>query len=185
MVTCSSSVRGYGAQVIRELAAGEPVTLTVELAEGDASFDLSIAEQPGAVCMPTLVASGGGSAAELVKSYGNHLNASCAAAGGLDLDSRQTGFVEARIELAYTGSNAGCNVMVESEFPAAVYLLENDCGGTEVRCVTSDAIGSPTSFQTKVNVPPSPEAKDYVLVIESTDPNRQSGTFSYYMSCVL
>jgi hypothetical protein len=187
---CNTAADRYGAEVIRELAAGQVLSLVVTLAgeiSGEPGFTLDVQPLAGATC----------SAAPLdfdavvmtvPDSSGHRLSSSCAPAGDVrnDQDSRAIGFKEARFTLA-VGANEICNVFVSSSVPVAVYALEESCAGPEVACALSAMTGTSNpalTDHTQLELPPSDQPKKYLIAIEPTGSQFGAGMFEYGLGCI-
>ncbi|HMI92599.1 MAG TPA: hypothetical protein VK509_14590 [Polyangiales bacterium] len=187
---CNTSADGYGAEVIRELKAGQVVSLVVELAgeiSGEPRFELDVHKVDATGCSaipldPQVPSWTIGTAST------HQLTASCAPAGDarIENDMRPVGYPEAR----FTHTNQPheiCELYVSSSFEATVYLLRDGCGGTEAACAVSAMTGTSNPMlmhHTELDIPVSDEARDYVVVVEKRDSFTGTGTYEYNLSCI-
>ncbi len=167
-IACNTGTGSYGAQVIRELMAGQPITVEVTLM-GDTSFELDIKPVAGAVCTTDDLFNNLGTTLTF-NSTQNYLTGSCAPAGS-SLYSMPA-FNELRYAVHSTLRAPSEYVIdVTSDFPAAVYLLHNDCGGEELQCAVSTYDATMQKYSTGAGITGAPTDQDYVLVIENINQN--------------
>jgi hypothetical protein len=174
----------YPAQVIRKLAAGGPVTLTVD--GGSGAFTLNILRiDDGSTCgtqpipFNTMVS---------IPSRGtNQSTATCSVAGSVDsLQSGPFPFADVTYTLTSSQSGSGhCTYTVTADAQINVYLISGACSGPEKTCMqsTTDAGGA---FVASFDLGPADNGT-YTLVIEdaSTDASLSSVTFSISRMCAI
>jgi hypothetical protein len=171
---CSPSFDGpRGAEVVRFLRAGEPVTVVVDGMEGAGLFNLDIGIKEGGTCP----------AGELVPFLGvvesftpRTLAPSCdttrhVSSFGAELDTLDRAYV-----LTVPGTSEGCSrhcsVTAETEDEAIVlYLLEGgDCGGAELQCVKAFNDGASTTARATLDFPFITETTVFTVVAADVFP---------------
>lgn len=149
---CNADAPTDRGEVIRELAAGEIITIIVDSTGGAGDFELDVVEIDGAACPGAAFV--GFSFADNIDNYDHHMTSSCGADGYLE-GPNYNPFADATFSWTspgMIGSSSGCDIRVTSGFPAAISLQEGNCDGPEVQCETTTFDGGPMSYEGTVGV---------------------------------
>jgi hypothetical protein len=177
-----SSREGSPAQVVRELAGGEPVTVFVDGGSGKFELDVEAVSAPAACPSEsaTILLEG-----DLPSVSGNFVGAthllsgSCAPTGDFDPVASYEPLVDRSYPLSINlPPDMSCQLNIVSSKAIAVYVLEGGaCEGPELSCATSPP------DQTGVVNFTSEDNGDYVLVVEDLDGFRAE--FEITTSCII
>jgi hypothetical protein len=177
VLACNPAASGaYGAEVVRFLRAGQPVSVIVDgLASGTDGmggagvFTLDIGVKQGDQCPETVLMANGPFTDQFTSPT---LSSSC----GYTREGGNFGELYEVPDKVYTmhldgfgpGCRNFCDVTVRSERPVVVYVLEgNDCGGAELSCVVADVPATGGLAETSVRLEALGDVDaDYTLVIE-------------------
>ncbi|MGH1344848.1 MAG: hypothetical protein ACRBN8_25025 [Nannocystales bacterium] len=162
---CNGSNPGeVGGEVIRNLQAGDAVTLIVDSAGGTGEFELSVDVLPNA-CPSGLLA--GAPVSGTITELPHAMTTSCGNIGEFS-----NGMVDTFGAATYAwtspgqaGTNSGCDVVVTSGFPAALSLQAGaTCAGVEEQCSTSTFDDGLSRYVTSVGVGHIPPT-DYTVTV--------------------
>jgi hypothetical protein len=160
----------YGAEVIRTLSEGQVVTLTAHAAADPlTNLELDI-QRPNGLACPSEDLFDHLNVDETLSATAPHLlTASCAPPAAAN---RTTGFaaVGFRVHVDIRGTTAYV-IDVTSGFQNVVYLLEDDCGGSEYSCTVADWDADSMRYVGGAQIGSSPDPQDFVLVIQNIDQN--------------
>lgn len=176
-VQCNRNVvNGYPAEVTRQLAAGEAVTLVVEGINGEGLFELDVTRLPNAdrnwcAALPAL---GSGKSGTITGTDHKVLSPSCSWAGN-DPNSGVGHFPEHAFRFTVDVPNVfnPCSITVTANSsPLLVYVLDgSNCGGSELFCAAEEL-----TFYDDDN-------GDYVLVVENPFPFGGSADYQISSTC--
>lgn len=162
---CSISNPGeVGGEVIRNLQAGDAVTLIVDSAGGTGEFELSVDFLLETCPSGTL---GGGPTLGTITDFPHAMTTSCGNIGEFS-----NGMVDTFGAATYgwtspgqSGANSGCDIIVTSGFPAALSLQAGaTCSGAEEQCSTTtydEDIGRYVNSVSVGHIPPT----DYTITV--------------------
>ncbi len=162
---CNISNPGeVGGEVIRNLQAGDAVTLIVDSAGGDGEFDLTV-DFLAAPCPSAALA--GGAALGTITEFPHAMTTSCGNIGEFS-----NGMVDTFGAATYSwtspgqaGTNSGCDILVTSGFPAALSLQAGaTCSGVEEQCSTTTYDGSIERYVNSLSVGHIPPT-DYTITV--------------------
>lgn len=162
----SGSANGLPAVVMRRLEEGESVTLMVDSADGAGAFTLEM-ERWDVPCP----------AATLEREYlgvlsegAPAMSMSCAPSG--ELFNGEFERFDAT-SLTWTspgqvGSNSGCTLRLEAQFPASLSLQTGSCDGAELECVGSSYLDGENTYAAEFTVGHIPPTTFTVTVARSS-----------------
>lgn len=170
VIACNTASDQYGAQIVRELVAGRPMTLEVQLGSMP-SFQLSVTRLNGAVCEDLSVfteLSPGTTQGTLTNASPNYLTPSCAPAGLFNPNnSSEVPQPEGRFLFPVNQSPpAEFNVIAQSSSPIVAYALRDGCGGPEIDCDVGAFDAGSNKYIAYVRLPGTGKPENYVVVIE-------------------
>lgn len=164
---CSISNPGeVGGEVIRNLQAGDAVTLIVDSAGGSGDFELDVEFLPDTCPSAPLV----GEILGTITESPHAMTTSCGnigefSNGMVDLFGAATfGWTSP----GQNGTNSGCDIIVSTGFPAAVSLQAGStCSGAEEQCSTSTFDKDAERYVASVSVGHIPQT-DYTVTVTQT-----------------
>ncbi len=180
LLGCNAAVNGtYGTEVVRELEAGQVLTVIVDGVSGSGSFTLDIEEVPGTSCpesssvinLTTCTTLGSVCIADQTLD-GRLLAPTCAPAVGnggfgtpLSMDDMSYLWQVPGISPPSAGF-CGVRVDAEGDTSFVVYVLQGgDCSGPELDCVEATDTDSDGVYSAYVDETMLVDAQDYVLVV--------------------
>jgi len=161
-------VNSYPAEVIRNLTAGQPVTITVDGGSGFFTLNATRMIDDGGTCGAAPLP-GDGVMVTIPGRGASHSTGSCVLAGGLDgVGSGPYPFADATYTFPVNlGQSVSCRYQFDANGPITVYLIQNACSGSETKCMAAAAVtGSPLGYQTSFNLSMLDNGA-YTLVVEN------------------
>lgn len=150
LLQCNAAAPDLEAQVVRQLDAGQSLTLIVDsLGEAEAGpFTLDV-QRIADTCSATPIGSEGSFAVEFAGSLEGApltLTTSCSPPG--EVIGGQAELFPSKAYLWTSpepvGTSTSCNIIYEGGFPAALSLQEGACAGPETQCIDATAVTSET-----------------------------------------
>ncbi|MBX7077891.1 MAG: hypothetical protein K1X88_01810 [Nannocystaceae bacterium] len=187
LLGCNADAGIERGEVVRNLVAGEYVTVWVDSVGGSGDFDLDIVSLP--TTCPLQGYDGQNPYTDVIDDgqYVDHMTTSCGADGYLEGPAVIT---NPDVTLAWTspgmvGANSGCDIVLTSGFPAALALQQGHCDGPEEQCANSVFDAGTMSYGTTVSVGHIPPT-DFTIVISPIGPSFAgwvSSDFSLEIQC--
>lgn len=166
---CNGDAPTSRGQVVRQLLAGEFVTIFVDSQGGTGNFDLDIVELDDAC--PGAPLPDPGPFGATIDDYADHMTSSCGA-DGYEESGNYNPYPDATFSWTSPGkigASSGCNIIVTSGFPAAISMQEGSCDGPEVQCVITEFDGN-MSYEGQVSVGHVPPT-DFTISISPIQPS--------------
>jgi hypothetical protein len=182
-----AQVPAFGAEVVRFLRAGQPVSLVVDGVDGSGLFTLDIVRKDDQTCSEAVLPSAG---PPLQDDFtGRTLAPSC----GFARQSNGVGGVYDVPDRVYTltvpavsgGCFGQCTVVVSAPQQVALYALEGDqCGGAEVGCQVAqlDPTGNPATASLEFRQ--AAEETSYTVVVADIS-ELDGGGFTLTTECAI
>lgn len=187
LLGCNAGASGeHGAEVVRFLRAGQPVSIVVDGLNGAGEFTLDIGISEGPTCPEATLDEGDIFQDQLTQ---RSLAPSCGYArqsgmfgGSFDLDDKTYLLTAPSIPGDCFGS---CDVWVNSPDPVVLYALEGgDCGGPELACVESIDADGDGFFEANVVLPRDDQERLYTVVVATRSP-ASVGDYQIEVFCFL
>jgi hypothetical protein len=162
----AGTTSAYPAEVVRNLTAGQPVTITVDGGSGFFTLNATrLLDEAGVCGAGTLPPNG---AMTTIAGRGtSHSTGSCVAAGGLDgVGGGPFPYADVTYNFPVNlALGTSCRYVFDADGPITVYLIQNACSGSESHCVAATAggtLGYEASFSLGM-----PDSGMYTLVVEN------------------
>ncbi len=172
LLGCNADAGVHRGEVVRNLVAGQYVTVFADSTGGTGDFDLDIVSLQ-ASC-PLQFYDGLAPYTGVIDNgtYVDHMTTSCGADGYLEGPAVVT---NPDVTLSWTspgqiGANSGCDIVLTSGFPAALALQQGHCDGPEEQCTTSTFDAGTMSYGATVSVGHIPST-DFTIVFSSIGPS--------------
>lgn len=189
---CNAAAKGsLGAEVVRNVAAGQPLTIIVDGQNGEGTFRLNIEKISNTNCPESSLVltlgdcnGGGGLCATGELLTDRLLAASCAPAVSEDAAFQPVDHLDMsytlKVPSAPTNGAGDCEAKITANGPLVVYALRDDCGGEEVGCVAATESGG--AYTAEIRIDMEQTKRDYILVVSAAmwmDP----GPYSIHLHC--
>lgn len=177
---CNAGGGLIAGEVIRELGAGETVTIIVDSDGPEGEFELDVVELPEA-CAEEVLEPTGFFTGDIFTF--DHVQTNSCGLGGDPTGSSE--FPAATFSWTSPQGFLGCSVFVDAGFPFALSLQEGTCDGPEVQCEGSMLGGGGTWFGS-VDIGQIPPTEFTVVLVPQGSPmGWVNGDFDVSVACFL
>ena len=177
LLGCNAAAEGsFGAEVVRQVDAGRPLTIIVDGQDGQGALSLEIQELEAATCpesssvinMSNCTGAGNVCVSGEILTQ-RLLSPSCSPAVSPNGVFAPFSHPDMSYTLEIPGiespGSGNCKVSVEGDGPLVAYILNEDCGGDELQCVTATESGG--THTAEVNIDVADTKRSYVLVVSA------------------
>lgn len=166
------SAAGVPGEVIRNLEAGQSVTLIVDSNGGTGDFEIDVTNV-GQTC-PEVELEGGFGVTEHdgnIADFDHRMTTSCAPTGyvfNMDLDLFEAATFS-WTSPGQVGTSSGCNIEYTGGFPAALSLQTGSCNGPEVQCEQAVVNATEDGYQSSVSVGHIPPTEFTITLVRAAE----------------
>lgn len=176
---CNAGTGLISGEVVRELEAGDNVTIIVDSDGAEGEFDLDVIEIPE-TCADVIFDGNSGFFTGDIFDFEHVQTTSCGLAGD---PTGSPEFPAATISWTSPMGFLGCSVFVDAGFPFSVSLQEGTCDGPEIECEAS-MMGGGGGWFGSVGIGQIPPTEFTVVVVPQGSPMAwMNSTFDVSVAC--